>query len=408
MIVNMLEAVAYKVSFILMLLLIITSYGPFKYIFQKREYSKKDLEIIGVIFGILAIISSYCNINVYGAISATRNIVVVTGAILFGRRVGIIALIMAFLHRLIIDLHTLSMYIELLQFLVVSLMAIILQPKIKKEKRTLASLAICVGSVILVAIIILLSENDNEAIMEFVKIYTIPMLFSQLGVVLFMQVFQGIQNQRVILDQEKEIEKLNTKIAKAELKALQAQINPHFLFNTLNAISILIKRDPQQAKNMIFKLSHYLRYNLELKNGLIDISKEIEQVKVYLEIEQIRFKDKLEVIYDIDEDINVKVPSLIIQPIVENALIHGILKSNSKGKLIISVKKEDKSTRIMIRNKGIPINESVIQDIKNGNMDEHKIGLCNVNNRLKYQYKKGLNITRLEDGTLVEFVIGGD
>ena len=176
----------------------------------------------------------------------------------------------------------------------------------------------------------------------------------------------------------------------------------------MNFIFILVRKYPQEARRVIFKLSHYLRYNLELKVGLIDLKQEIEQTKTYLEIEQVRFKDKLEIIYDIDEDINVKIPSLIIQPIVENAIVHGILKSKEKGKLIISIKKYKQNTHICIENKGIPIEERIIEEINNGQVEENKIGLYNVHCRLKYQYGQGLNITRLDDGTKVEFKVGGD
>ncbi|STL76179.1 two-component system sensor kinase [Escherichia coli] len=94
----------------------------------------------------------------------------------------------------------------------------------------------------------------------------------------------------------------------------QSKINPHFLFNALNAISSSIRLNPDTARQLIFNLSRYLRYNIELKDDeQIDIKKELYQIKDYIAIEQARFGDKLTVIYDIDEEVNCCIPSLLIQ-----------------------------------------------------------------------------------------------
>lgn len=407
MVVSTLELVVYKVSFTLVLLLILTRNKRFKDILQKKEYTKSDLNKIGVVFGLLAIIASICIINVYGAISITRNIVIVSATLLFGRRAGIIALVITLIHRLSINIYTVSLEMEIIQLVLITGLAIIVQPKVKEDKMVITSILISTITLFFMLVYVLIFKNNDAEILKFAKDFAMPILISQLGVGLFISILQDIQNERIRIEQEKEIEKLKTNIAKAELKALQNQINPHFLFNTLNAISILTKKDPNKARRLIIKLSSYLRYNLNLKTGLISIQKEIEQTKVYLEIEQVRYKDKLDIIYDIDETIDIKIPSLIIQPIVENAIIHGILKSKEKGKLIISVKKIKDYVRVMVENKGVPIDEEVIEHIKNEDIDKNKIGLYNVHCRLNYQYNRGLEITRLEDGTRVEFRIGG-
>lgn len=108
-------------------------------------------------------------------------------------------------------------------------------------------------------------------------------------------------------------EQLREMANKAELRALQSKINPHFLFNALNAISSSIRLNPDTARQLIFNLSRYLRYNIELKDDeQIDIKKELYQIKDYIAIEQARFGDKLTVIYDIDEEVNCCIPSLLI------------------------------------------------------------------------------------------------
>ena len=137
----------------------------------------------------------------------------------------------------------------------------------------------------------------------------------------------------------------------------------------------------------------------------IDINKELEQVKAYVEIEKARFGDKLTVLYDIDENIEAKIPSLTIQPLVENAIIHGIRKNGGCGTVVIGVKKEDGYTRVWVENDGIAIDLDVIKKVYSGEMPDNKIGLYNVHLRLKLIYGQGLNIYRLDPGTKMEFYI---
>lgn len=201
------------------------------------------------------------------------------------------------------------------------------------------------------------------------------------------------------------IEKIENEKKKSEIKALQSQINPHFLFNALNTITSFIRINPDKARNLIINLSTYMRYNLEVNDNLIDINKELEQVKAYVEIEKARFGDKLTVLYDIDDNIDAKIPSLTIQPLVENAIIHGIRKNGGCGTVVIGVKKEDGYTKVWVENNGMPIDLDIIKRVYSGEMPENKIGLYNVHLRLKLIYGQGLNIYRLSTGTKMEFYI---
>ncbi|WML37885.1 sensor histidine kinase [Clostridium sp. OS1-26] len=200
------------------------------------------------------------------------------------------------------------------------------------------------------------------------------------------------------------IEQIKEMANRAEIKALQTQINPHFLFNALNAITSSIRINPDKARELIINLSSYLRYNLELNNEFIDIKKELKQVKDYIEIEKARFGNKLNIIYDID-DVDVKIPSLSIQPLVENAIVHGILKDKGSGTVNISVKEQDEKVKISIVDSGVGISEDIIERVYNDNIPENKIGLYNVHLRLKLIYGEGLTIKRLEKGTKIEFYI---
>jgi two-component system LytT family sensor kinase len=200
------------------------------------------------------------------------------------------------------------------------------------------------------------------------------------------------------------IEQIKEMANKAEIKALQTQINPHFLFNALNAITSFIRINPDKARELIINLSNYLRFNIELNDEFIDIKKELKQVKDYIEIEKARFGNKLNIVYDID-NVNIKIPSLSIQPLVENAIVHGILKDKGAGTVNISVKEEEENIRISIVDSGVGIDEEVIERVYTDNVPENKIGLYNVHLRLKLIYGQGLIIERLEKGTKIEFYI---
>ncbi|MGL5000569.1 MAG: LytS/YhcK type 5TM receptor domain-containing protein [Cetobacterium sp.] len=191
----------------------------------------------------------------------------------------------------------------------------------------------------------------------------------------------------------------------AELKALQSQINPHFLFNALNTITSFVRFNPTKAREIIIDLSIYLRYNLENSANLVPLKKELEQVKAYINIEKARFNSKFEVFYEFDENIDdIKIPSLTIQPLVENSIKHGVLKQQDLGEVKISISKIDSNKCLVsIEDNGVGINPEVVKNINK--KIEKNIGLKNVHNRLKLIYGNGLKIERLEKGTKISFYI---
>ena len=136
----------------------------------------------------------------------------------------------------------------------------------------------------------------------------------------------------------------------------------------------------------------------------MDIYLELEQVKAYIEIEKARFGEKLNIIYNVDDNLDVKIPSLIIQPIVENSIKHGILEGKGHGTVTIEIKKVPLGdVMIVIEDDGVGISNDIIEKVYKGTMEENKIGISNVHNRLKYIYGEGLKIERLVSGTRINF-----
>ena len=203
------------------------------------------------------------------------------------------------------------------------------------------------------------------------------------------------------------VENLISLLKYSELKALQSQINPHFLFNVLNTMTSLIRTNPEKAREVTIDLSNYLRYNLDNNVKSVELIKELNQVDTYIKIEKVRFGDKLNILYDVDESLyNFQIPSLIIQPLVENSIKHGILKKRDNGCVKIIIKKIDKDIEVTIEDDGIGIEQSIIDNLDK--QIKENIGLKNVHQRLKLLYGEGLNIKKLDQGTRIKFkILGG-
>ena len=203
------------------------------------------------------------------------------------------------------------------------------------------------------------------------------------------------------------VENLISLLKYSELKALQSQINPHFLFNVLNTMASLIRTNPEKAREVTIDLSRYLRYNLDNNVKSVELIKELNQIDNYIKIEKVRFGDKLNIIYDVDESLyNFQIPSLIIQPLVENSIKHGILKKRENGYVKVIVKKIDKDIEVVIEDDGVGIEQTVIDNLDK--QIQENIGLKNVHQRLKLLYGEGLNIKKLEQGTRIKFkILGG-
>lgn len=188
--------------------------------------------------------------------------------------------------------------------------------------------------------------------------------------------------------------------AEAELNALRAQIKPHFLFNALNAIMALTRTDPEKARKLLGELSIVLRGGFKNNEAFIELSEELRYVDAYLRIEQARFPEKLKVRYLIDEKIHMKLPPLLLQPLIENAVKHGIQKKKENGEVCLKIQREENEILFQISDDGIGISK----DLLNGEIKTKGIGLENVKKRLKSIYGTDLNIQSIENqGTVIDF-----
>jgi two-component sensor histidine kinase len=186
-------------------------------------------------------------------------------------------------------------------------------------------------------------------------------------------------------EKERRAGELETHLAQAKLQALRMQINPHFLFNTLNAISTLVHTSPHIADEMITDLSELFRFSLESSNDQeIPLLLELELLRRYLAIEQRRFGQRLEIEQNADPEIlNALVPPLILQPIVENAIRHGIETQTGLGRIAIFARRHGNQVKLSVSDNGKkPFDSSIKEDKRQG------IGLANTRARLQQLYGK--------------------
>lgn len=199
--------------------------------------------------------------------------------------------------------------------------------------------------------------------------------------------------------------------ARMEAAWLQAQIRPHFLFNALNSISALSEIDIRQMQALLESFGQYLRTSFDFQNTdqLVPLQKELELVRAYLYIEKVRFGSRIHVEWNVDDNLKLSIPPLTLQPLVENAVRHGVLARKQGGRIAITVADMGTHAVVSVRDDGIGMDEDVIRQVlQKKDMDGRRkgIGLYNTNFRLKQLYGEGLQIvSNPGQGTTITFSV---
>jgi two-component system sensor histidine kinase YesM len=218
-------------------------------------------------------------------------------------------------------------------------------------------------------------------------------------------------------EMEKELENKLELLHKSQVEALQSQINPHFLFNTLESINwsaIELTNDENSVSKSISLLSNFLRLSLESDRYITTLRDEIEHVELYIKILQIRYDYKLQVNWNLEDDIlDNEIVKLSLQPIIENAVYHGIKPKRGKGQITIEGKRDGNNIVICITDDGIGINKAKLDFLNDNLKNEYEIngkgiGMNNVNQRIKLLFgvEYGIEIVSEENkGTSVIMTI---
>lgn len=201
-----------------------------------------------------------------------------------------------------------------------------------------------------------------------------------------------------LAEEELQLSRLKTELTGAQLQALKMQLQPHFLFNTLGSISALLSEDVKAADRMLEQLSAFLRLTLENSGAqVVTLEEELEFLRRYLEIEQVRLEDRLQVCYEVEpQALSARVPNLILQPVIENAIKHGAGQSFGKVQIVVSAKHLDGELRLQIKDDG---------ETWHSNGDDYKegFGIRNTRERLQSAYGADarFDLSRTADGWTV-------
>jgi two-component system, LytTR family, sensor kinase len=229
------------------------------------------------------------------------------------------------------------------------------------------------------------SENGETYRSALFRLYTSP---SQVNFRLRLLIYAITVLVSLTLDyydrhqrRELELSKLGKQLADAQLQALKMQLHPHFLFNTLNSVSALMYKDTSAAEAMILKLENFLHMTLESSDSQeVTLEKELEFLNYYLQIEQIRFQDRLDVKMKIDPaTLDARVPNLIMQPIVENAIRHGVATRAAQGRIEIRANRTNGIIQLQVQDNGPGLE-------KENHLLREGVGLSNTRLRLQQIY----------------------
>ena len=277
-------------------------------------------------------------------------------------------------------------------------------------------LFIAVGVVVALAVDALHLRIRQEFISEVVsgrfRMRPPPTLFVGLGFLDDLMVYFAVLGAGVARDyflryqaRLEETSRLQALLTQARLDALRSQLNPHFLFNTLNAVSALVERDPRGVRKMIARLSNLLRYTLEESaEQEVPLTRELDLLSEYVELMQIRFQGRLNVAMHVDDSARgALVPSLILQPLLENAIKHGTshLVGGVVGEIEIRARRDDDRLIVTVTDNG-PGRTSATASDGTG------VGLTNTTARLRQMYGGEAGVTlraRAEGGTVAEIVM---
>ncbi len=196
---------------------------------------------------------------------------------------------------------------------------------------------------------------------------------------------------------------------KNEMAFLQAQIKPHFLYNTISTIISFCYTDGEKAAQLLTDFSRYLRLNFDIDNKmmLVPLRHELEMVDAYIKIGKARFGDKVHIEYDVEHQImGEKVPVLCIQPLVENAVKHGLLGKREGGTVYVSASKEKNTIHISVKDNGIGMNDEKLEELRNSEVYNNGVGFSNISRRIRKLQKRDIDIHSIEGkGTIVDMFV---
>jgi sensor histidine kinase YesM len=205
-----------------------------------------------------------------------------------------------------------------------------------------------------------------------------------------------------------ELQKSNEREQQTELRLLQSQIKPHFLYNALSAIANVCSKDGSRAEKLILELGQFLQASFDFNacDQMTTLQKEVSVIENYMDIEKARFADKIHYHQQIDVPLDTQIPRLIIEPLIENAVRHGITKQKSGGEILLKISTVNEQVHIEVIDTGLGMEQEKADSLLDDSIQRRGIGIKNIHERLVKLYGSGLTIESARNvGTRISFTI---
>ena len=365
---------------------LLTELRPLRAILKQQDRSVPNQLLLGLVFGLLSIASTYTGLSFQGAIVNTRTISTLAAGLMCGPLTGVSAGIISGLHRFCYDpggFTSLACGLGTAAFGVLGAVCCRWFSRLK-TRRPLFLVGLTVAAELIQCVIILAVARPFAEAVALEKAILIPKIaVNSLGLVVFSAVMDRM-NRSLLLEQLEAQRQLELR-QQAELRALQSQINPHFLFNALNTISALCLTDPNRARETILVLANYFRQTLSINEPFVTLEQELANVDNYLFLTEARFEDAIHVTRELPGDLTrLRLPPLILQPIVENAVRHGGVAVDDR-RVHIQIRQDETRAYIRVSDQGRGFPAEVLARLQDPD-DPAYSGLFNVRKRLRAIY----------------------
>ncbi len=383
---NLLIYLLTNAGLLLLAATVLTELRPLRAILKQQDRSVPNQLLLGLLFGLLSIASTYTGLSFQGAIVNTRTISTLAAGLVGGPLTGISAGVISGLHRYFYHpggFTSLACGLGTASFGVLGAVCHRWFAALT-ARRALALVGLTVAAeLIQCGIILVLARPFAEAAALEQAILLPKIAVNSLGLVIFNAVMDRMNRSLRIelLEQQHQVELRQ----QAELRALQSQINPHFLFNALNTISALCLTDPDRARETILVLANYFRQTLSINEPFVTLEQELENVDNYLFLTEARFENAIHVTRELPDDRKrLRLPPLILQPIVENAVRHGGVAVDDR-RVHIGIRQDGERAYIQVSDQGRGFPPEVLKKLQDPN-DPAYTGLFNVRKRLRSIY----------------------
>lgn len=365
---------------------VLTEMRPLRAILKQQDRPVPNQLLLGLVFGLLSIASTYTGLSFRGAIVNTRTISTLAAGLMCGPLTGVSAGAISGLHRYFYDpggFTSLACGLGTFSFGVLGAVCCRWFSRLR-TRRALFLVGLTVAAELIQCVIILAVARPFPEAAALERAILIPKIaVNSLGLVVFSAVMDRM-NRSLLLEQLEAQRQVELR-QQAELRALQSQINPHFLFNALNTISALCLTDPNRARETILVLANYFRQTLTINEPFVTLEQELANVDNYLFLTEARFEDAVHVTRELPGDLRrLRLPPLILQPIVENAVRHGFVAVDDR-RVHIQIRQDETRAYIQVSDQGKGFPAEVLARLQDPD-DPAYTGLFNVRKRLRTIY----------------------